>query len=40
MKMHLAKNDYRFSAALETIVTSDQFRNIRGIHDEREKLEQ
>ena len=39
MKEHLAKNDYRFSAALETIVTSDQFRNIRGKLDDRGKLE-
>jgi len=40
MKDQLSKNDFRFSAALETIVTSDQFRNIRGMLDEREKLEQ
>lgn len=40
MKDQLEKNDYRFSAAMETIVTSDQFRNIRGKLDEREKLDQ
>lgn len=40
MKDQLARNDYRFSAALETIVTSDQFRNIRGKLDDRGKLEQ
>jgi hypothetical protein len=30
MQAQLAKNDYRFSAALETIVRSKQFREIRG----------
>ena len=30
MEVRLQQNDYRFSAAVETIVTSDQFRKIRG----------
>jgi hypothetical protein len=30
MMQNLAENDYRFSAAIETIVLSSQFRNIRG----------
>ncbi len=31
MQKRLAKNGYRFSVAVEAIVTSDQFRNIRGV---------
>jgi hypothetical protein len=30
MQKRLAKNGYRFSVAVEMIVTSEQFRNIRG----------
>jgi hypothetical protein len=30
MQTHLRKNDYRFSAAVETIVRSKQFLEIRG----------
>ena len=30
MQKRLKANDYRFSAAVEAIVTSPQFRNIRG----------
>ena len=36
MQLDLAKNGYRFSVALEAIVTSDPFRNIRGRLDDRE----
>ncbi len=36
MQLDLAKKGYRFSVALEAIVTSDQFRNIRGQQDDRE----
>ena len=38
MQSNLAENDYRFSAAVETIVLSDQFRMIRGADDPRSNL--
>ncbi len=38
MQQQFAQHDYRFSAAVETIVLSDQFRMIRGADDPRSDL--
>jgi hypothetical protein len=38
MQTNLEENDYRCSAAIETIVLSDQFRMIRGADDPRSNL--
>lgn len=38
MQRNLEENDYRFSAAVETIVLSDQFRMLRGADDPRSNI--